>query len=280
MATVAKNKGFPDVHNAENWKYTTTNNIKKINGKDEAKRFISGTIKIWKLHESENGDAFTQSLLKAIEDLHETYTTGLEYTDEKGDICYLLFLIQRLADGSSIQITHTHHKLSRSGIRKNSSDHVQMEECNTKQWLIQRACSELHLSDRTTKAMMSYNNNALVNNLAKYSSQERLLTRKELNDITLKIDSTPPVGVNHYHIMHKQKHGKQFLSSIPEISNFCQYIPDPDEFVEKLAKLIENLNQHKELVYEVQYSNVEKCFLRIIVSPDDQIVHILVQISN
>jgi predicted acyl esterase len=278
MTTVAKNKMYPDVHNAENWKYTTTNNIKTFNNKDDAKRFISGTSKIWKLENYKNGTTFTQSLLQSIDEIHQSNTAGFEYADENGDVCYILFLIQVSPDGKSLQISHTQHKLSRSGARRNAVDNVNIEECNAGRWLMQRACNELHLPEQATEAMMSSKTNTIENRTAKYSLQEHSLSQKEINEITNAIHSTSDQNEN-YCSVHKSRCQKRFLHSIQEIANFSTRISDSDQFLDRLVEQIQNVRTPKEFLHQLQYSDGEKCTLTILVRHENNLIHLLTQLQ-
>ncbi|CAM4847890.1 unnamed protein product [Rotaria magnacalcarata] len=280
MTTAVKTKGYPDVHSIENWKYTTTNNIKNFKDKDEAKRFISGTGRIWKLDTYANGELFITNLLKSIDELHGISTNGFEYTDDKGDPCYILFLIQLPPDGRSVQISHTQHKLTRSGARRNASDNVQIEESNAKQWLMQRACDELRLPEKTTKALMNPNCNAIEHRPGKYTSNERKLSASEVNRMTDMTETPRYFGEHQYSIMHKSRHGKQFFYGKQEVANFCKHIEHSEEFLQYLTEQIQNVNQPKELVYEVQFSSQEFYILKIVVMPEKDIVHMFMRLET
>ncbi|CAF4039462.1 unnamed protein product, partial [Adineta steineri] len=232
----------------------------------DAKRFISGMSKIWKLDNYSNSSSFTDWTSQSIDDLHESHTTAFKYVDEKGDICCIIFLIQPLRDGKLVQVAHTHHKLSQSGSRKNATDNAQTEEYNARQWLVQRACNELRLPESIMKSIMYLP----YNNCTEYD-----LKVDEATAMPPKIYSTPSPNENHYYIIHRKHHGKQFLKTVQQISNFSKYISHPEEFVEELATQIQNVQRYEDFSYEASYSKKEKCTLGIIVLPDQNpdIVH-------
>ncbi|CAF2917445.1 unnamed protein product [Rotaria sp. Silwood2] len=278
MATVTRSKAYPDVSNTENWKYTTTNNIKRFNNKDDVKRFILGTSKIWKLDNVKNGQAFTDSLLQSIDVMHESNTAGLEYVDDKGDVCYILFLIEVSPDRKSMQITHTQHKLSRSGARKNATDNVQVEECNAGRWLMQRAYDELHLPQHTMEAMMFNNHNSLEHRTPKYSSEERSISLEGINQIFEAARSN--FQSENYCEAHRKRFGKTFLRSILEISSFCERISESDAFLEHLVDQIQNVQQPKEFLHHLQYLDGEKWTLAIMVKPDRAYIRMVTEMRH
>lgn len=279
MATVAKNQMYPDVHNTENWKYTTTNNIKSFGNKDDAKRFIVGTCNIWKIEKCKNGTTFIQSLLQSIDDMRQTNTAGFEYVDENGDKCYILFLMQVSSDRKALQISHTQHKLSRSGVRKAAVDNVQVEECNAGRWLMQRACNELHLPEQTTKEMMSQEYNTLEYRTPKYSLQQHKLSTKEINEIIKANELASPENENVY-FAHKNRYGKEFLCLIPEVSSFCKYISEPDAFLEHLITQIQNVHDSTEFLHQLQYPDGKKCTLCIFMKPTKNYIYMLLEMQD
>lgn len=275
MAAVTKSKSsYPDVNNVENWKYTTTNNIKNFADKDQAKRFISGTCKIWKLDAYKNGNAFIHNLLQSIDELYENNVTGFEYVDEKDDMCYILFVIQFVNERKSIQISHTQHKISKTGARRNAADIIQIEENSAAQWLIQRACEELHLPNQITNDMLSKKLNALEHPTGKYHIEEHDLTVDKQKELMRRIQSLG--HENHYHIMHMSYHGRSFLYSIPEIATFSKYLNRPDEFVDNLEKQLRNIEKLKELFCSLHASNGETYTLNIAANPEKDMAHLCV----
>jgi hypothetical protein len=275
MAVSTYLKSHLDLTSVENWKYTTTNNVKKLTSQEEAKRFILGTEKIWRLGQYTGGTSILQSLTQSIDDCSESTTTGFPYVDNNGDHCYLLFLIERRTDGKSIQITHTHHKLSRSGARKAAADCVQVQDSNVTQWLMQRACNELHLSQQATADMMMIQkNNTFEYRPLQYTYKETDLSAGEAKDTTTKVYSTSHHGENRHHNIYRQDDNRQHLLSISYISNFCQYMSNYEELLEHLTKRIQTVKSCKELSYKISISNQDKHTLTFIMLPENDFVRL------
>ncbi|CAF3964055.1 unnamed protein product, partial [Rotaria sp. Silwood1] len=229
MAVATRSKGYPDVTSTENWKYTTTNNIKNFRNKDEAQRFIAGTVKIWKLESFKNGHLFIDNLLKSVENLERSTTTGFEYLDDNGDVCYILFLIQLMSDGKSIQITHTQHKLSRTGARRSGSDSVQVEESNAGRWLMQRAYEELRLPYDAINSNANHKNISTEYQI-KINGEEHDLSTEQIAKLVSMHPTSPYNDEMHYHIMHRHRHSKAYLKGIPAIADFWLHLSHPEHW--------------------------------------------------
>lgn len=283
MSTVTtRSKGYLDVQSVENWKYTTTNNLKRFSSKDEAKRFIIGTGKIWKLDSYKNGGTFIEKLVDSIDVMRGYNASGLEYIDDKGDVCYILFLIEQSSDGKSIQISHTQKKLSRSGVRKNASDNVLVEECNAGRWLMQQAYQELHLPEQTINEIMlplpslsspssSHGGRAHEHNkVRKYQVDYQYdLKNDDIRQLlqTEHSTSSPLVDKHSYYVMDVVRHKTQFLETIKEIQDFSIHLVHPENFVGELIDWCRQLQIAKQLSVSVEFSDGCKCILVIAAIP-------------
>lgn len=277
MALYTKSKTSLDFSNRESWKYTVTNNVKKFSHRQEAKNFIISTCRIWSLMTFPNGQVFVDHVLESIDRTHESCASGFNYIDNKGDICHILFLIKILPDGKTIQVSHTHQKLSRSGAYKHAADTVEIEECNVMQWLEQRACDELKVPKGASITSMLDKAATSQHHAVKYSYDEYDLGDNDIKAIEKLNDSKCTLGGFQYHTIDRYQNG-QFIQQPPTIvEKFCDYLSQPQEFLEKFVQRLQSIQQPKQMLHGIEFQDGSEIILSVAVLPTSKMLRLYLQ---
>ncbi|CAM4987433.1 unnamed protein product, partial [Rotaria socialis] len=275
MATIARYNTNNDLKGVDNWKYTTTNNIKVLKSRDEAKTYISGMCKIWKLESFHDGAKFSKENIKAIDNLHDSITNSFEFIDEKGDLCCILVLIQFGTDRKSIQITNTNHKLTRTAVRTRQADIQPADERSALQWLKERAYEEIHQRLPEVDNNMPIDDCMVERKPNRIDFQDNRLQQEDVTIIMGVIKSSPTLANERYCVLQKNmtKNGLT-LYDIRDIAEFCKHTNDTEGALEQIRQHIMATKVPVEIIAWIFYQGGASYSLTIVAIPQDDLIHV------
>ncbi|CAF4748822.1 unnamed protein product [Rotaria socialis] len=275
MATIARYNTNNDLKGVDNWKYTTANNIKVLKSRDEAKTYISGMCKIWKLESFHDGAKFSKENIKAIDNLHDSITNSFEFIDEKGDLCCILVLIQFGTDRKSIQITNTNHKLTRTAVRTRQADIQPADERSALQWLKERAYEEIHQRLPEVDNNMPIDDCMVERKPNRIDFQDNRLQQEDVTIIMGVIKSSPTLANERYCVLQKNmtKNGLT-LYDIRDIAEFCKHTNDTEGALEQIRQHIMATKVPVEIIAWIFYQGGASYSLTIVAIPQDDLIHV------
>ncbi|CAF4528000.1 unnamed protein product [Rotaria socialis] len=275
MATVALYNANTDVKGVENWKYTTTNNTKVLKTREEAKTYMSNMCKIWKLASFRDGAKFNTENIKAIDNLHDSITNSFEFTDDKGDACCILVLIQLGIDGKSIQISNTNHKLTRKAVHTRQADVHAADERSALQWLKERAYEEIHQRLPEVDNNMPVDDCMVERKPNRVDFQETRVPNEDVMTIMGVIKSSPTLANERYCVLQKNvTRSGLALHDLKDIAEFCKHTNDREDALEQIRQRIMSAKFAMEIVAWVSYQGGASYSITIVAIPQDDLVHV------